>query len=175
MKKIITSVFLLLTIVCQAQSDFKIEKTDSVSKSKSQIYADTKLFIAEEWKSAQAVVQNDDKESGVILIKGAAKYERHPSLVTVTYWYKYTVAFYMKEGKYRIILNNIYCESAYCNGNKWPDVEVCNNCEYPGYLKASMGKNGWQEFQNQIKSDMQSIVSSYEDYIKKPSKLAEQW
>ena len=47
------------------------EKIDSVNKTKLQIYTDTKMFIAEYWKSAQNVIQNDDKDAGVILIKGS--------------------------------------------------------------------------------------------------------
>ena len=54
-----------------SQTNFQWEKIDSVNKSKAQIYSDTKMFIAEVWKSANSVIQNDDKESGLILVKGS--------------------------------------------------------------------------------------------------------
>lgn len=53
-----------------AQTNFKWEKIDSVAKTKSQLYSDTKMFIAETWKSSKDVIQNDDKEGGVLLIRG---------------------------------------------------------------------------------------------------------
>ena len=61
---------LSLTFNVFGQQNFQWERTDTISKTKSQLYADTKMFIAEEWKSAQNVIQNDDKETGSILIKG---------------------------------------------------------------------------------------------------------
>ncbi len=35
---------------------------------KTHLYSATKMFIAEFWKSAKDVIQNDDKEAGIILI-----------------------------------------------------------------------------------------------------------
>ncbi len=67
----------LITLSSIAQVDFRWEKIDSVDKSKSQIYSDTKMAIAELWKSAQSVIQNDDKEGGMILVKGASRKAVH--------------------------------------------------------------------------------------------------
>ena len=71
MKKIFSILLFTLSVnYLFSQTDFKWEKIDSVPKTKYQIYSDTKMFIAENWKSVQNVIQNDDKEAGLILVKG---------------------------------------------------------------------------------------------------------
>ena len=72
MKKIILLTLVTFFNSAFSQTDFKWDKVDSVSKNKGQIYSDTKMFIAEFWKSAQNVIQNDDKEGGMILLKGVS-------------------------------------------------------------------------------------------------------
>jgi len=134
--------------------NFKWEKTDSVAKTKSQIYSDTKMFIAEYWKSAQNVIQNDDKEAGVILVKGLCT-------ITTSAWvndYTYNVTFKMKENKYKIILDNVYAGKAHLKDALALADEPDN-----------------KEQNELLKQDLQSIVDSYEEYIKKPSVSNGDW
>ena len=100
MKQIIlSSVAILIFGQGFTQTNFKWEKVDSVAKNKAQIYSDTKMFIAEYWKSAQTVIQNDDKEGGMILVKGTTDYSFSPMwLVTSKYNYSYSVKF-LNEGQ----------------------------------------------------------------------------
>ena len=51
------------------------------------IYSDTKLFIGNYWKSAKDVIQNDDKEGGIILLKGIQLMNVSYALATFTYVY----------------------------------------------------------------------------------------
>jgi hypothetical protein len=55
--------------IANGQANFKWEVTDSSKKSASEIYSETKMFIAKTWKSSNEVIQNDDKEAGIILVK----------------------------------------------------------------------------------------------------------
>ena len=105
----------ILMIACaHAQTDFKWDKVDSVAKIKGQIYSDTKMFIAEFWKSAQNVIQNDDKEGGSILIKGASIQSKYFQMNDHTWTFSYTVKFMMKDNKCRIVIEDVYCQSARC-------------------------------------------------------------
>ena len=62
MKKLLMFIMLLICAVSlNAQTDLVYEKIDTISKNKDQIYSDTKMFIAENWKSAQSVIQNDEE------------------------------------------------------------------------------------------------------------------
>ena len=54
-KLILTSIGIISCMIGFTQTTF--EKIDSVSKNKSQIYSDTKMFIAEYWKSSKDVIQ----------------------------------------------------------------------------------------------------------------------
>jgi len=90
MKKLLTTIASLLIIASAfGQSTFRIERVDSVSKTKSQIYSDTKMFIAETWKSANDVIQNDDKENGMILIKGVTIQSKYYQMNDHKWFYSY--------------------------------------------------------------------------------------
>jgi hypothetical protein len=167
MKKFIFTIISSFIIAYSfAQSPFSIEKIDSVSKSKTQIYADTKMFIAETWKSAKDVIQNDDKENGIILIKGVSIQSKYFQMNDHKWVYSYTVKFLMKEGKYKIILGDVKCTDAYAGSYKWPLIEFCDNCEFPGYMKTSINKQKWTELMDSLKKEFVGIVDAYDKYIK---------
>jgi hypothetical protein len=174
MKNIILTITAILSFTLGfAQTNFKWEKVDSISKTKAQIYSDTKMFIAEYWKSAQNVIQNDDKEAGMILVKGLYSKDIFFLLNAHNYTYSYTVKFLMKEGKYKIIIENVNCVSATCNGTiKWPLVEPTEN------TSESIGgvpSKRLAEIMVSLKTDLQGIVDSYEKYIKTPSSSNGDW
>lgn len=82
-----TTLLMLWCAVTFGQINFRWEKIDSVAKSKSQIYSDTKMFIAETWKSSKSVIQNDDKENGAVFIEGTVEKIGGTGLRVATYWY----------------------------------------------------------------------------------------
>lgn len=167
---------LLLTsslVISFGQNDFKWEKTDTINKIKPQIYSDTKLFIAETWKSAQDVIQNDDKESGMVLIKGTVKEQINYGLTLYTYYYGYTVTFLMKDNKFKMILNNVTCNTTVAPvGAKYtipciPPFEGENYPDVPNW--GNLSKKKQKELMDNLKTDLQNIVDSYLISIKKQS------
>ena len=173
MKTILTLLLTLSFITSFGQTDFKWEKTDSITKTKTQIYSDTKLFIAEAWKSAQDVIQNDDKEAGMILVKGTVKEEIMYGLTLYTYYYGYTVTFLMKDGKYKIVLNNVTCNTTVApTGAKYtipciPPFEGENYPDVPNW--GNLSKKKQIELMTKLKVDLQGIVDNYLVSIKKQS------
>ena len=165
------TVGILMFTLSYGQVNFKWEKTDSIAKTKSQIYSDTKLFIAETWKSAKAVIQYDDKENGAIFIEGNIKKIAGNANRIADYWYSYNVKFYMKEQKYRIVIENV--EFKHCsNGGGWI-AQVAN--EYPGAWHCSLLEKQWTELMTSLKMDMQYIIDDYEKYIKTSSITNDNW
>jgi hypothetical protein len=155
-----------------AQKDFKWEKVDSIQKTKEQIYSDTKMFIAKEWKSAQNVIQNDDKEGGQILVRGNSTQKVDHGLNVYTYVYNYSVTFKMKDNKYKIIIDNVYCENAVPVGAA--RYSILKIEPFDGlYVK---GKTGMMEqtlpekkavkMMEDLKNELQTIVNDYEKQIK---------
>ena len=174
MKKIIFFTGVLLMFAYGfAQTNFQWEKIDSISKAKAQIYSDTKMFIAEAWKSAQNVIQNDDKEAGMILVKGSSSQTLFFQMNSHTWTFSYTVSFFMKEKKYRIVINNVYCSSARCQQYEWPHIPCSDT--YPGWGKTSLKEDKYTVLMTTLKTELQNIVDSYEKYIKVPSKSNEDW
>lgn len=158
------------------KGNFKWEKMDSVSKTKAQIYTDTKMFISEAWKSAKNVIQNDDKDGGVILVKGISSPKVNVMLSTLEYFYEYTVSFKMKDGKYKVTIDNVYCESM-SDGRKMNSCVLIqpfdggeDNCTAPVW--GGIPKKKSVEVVNALRSELQSIIDSYEKYIKNPANTA---
>ncbi len=172
MKKIITAAILFISIGnLIAQKDFKWEKVDSIQKSKSEIYADTKMFIAETWKSAKDVIQNDDKESGVILIKGKSSIYTPFMLNGYTYVYSYTITFKMKDNKYKINIDQVHFDDGWANGAPHLSaIEPFDGDNYPGMpMSGGLPKGKAVKMMEQLKADLQGIFDSYNIQIIKPS------
>lgn len=159
--------FLLINNV-SGQTNFKWEKSDSIPKTKSQIYTDTKLFIAQTWQSSKEVIQNDDKDGGVILIKGiSVKNASGLMYSSFEYIFEYTLTFKMKDGKYKIILDNVYCKSAYAGSDHRSirQLEPSNEIPYPNKTGELSNKKA-VEIMTLLNHELQSIVDAYVAYLK---------
>lgn len=191
--------FLLLvfTLNSLAQSNFEWVKTDSIQKTKDQIYSTTKMFIAETWKSSKEVIQNDDKDGGIILIKGKTEINWEQPVktgmtkMTIFHdsWYSYNVTFRMKNSKYQIKIDNVTPDDDFQNsiGGSFtglsPEVKDWTLSSQDSITLVSQfnnklgGKNAikimldsYPLYQNVIRllqTNLQNIVSSYSDYLKR--------
>lgn len=177
MKKIkLLFVFIIGMMVLQSygQDNFKWNKVDSVNKTKSEIYSDTKMYIAQTWKSAQNVIQNDDKESGNILVKGQIiKHIIVMGLQDYCYTYNYTVTFLMKENKFKITLDNVYCESAIFMTN--PSAYISKIQPFEGECTETFNKKKTNVMMSEVKSGLQNLVDDYIKTIKSPSVITKEW
>lgn len=173
---LIMSVFL-----SNAQTNFKWDIMDSIPKTKSQIYSDTKIFIAKTWKSAQNVIQNDDKESGNIIIKGSSIQKVNHSMNVFTYIYNYTVTFKMKDNKYKIIIDNVYCESAIPVGQAKFDIIKIEpfDGEYvkgeTSMMNVTLPEKKAVTMITALKSELQLIADEYIKSMKTASSDNEDW
>lgn len=177
MKKLSLLLF-ALPLMASAQTNFVWEKTDSIPKTKAQIYTDTKMFIADTWKSAQNVIQNDDKDAGLILIKGNTIIKKY-GFGTNTYTYGYSVIFRMKENKFRIEIKDIYCDDAYFSGSNGiqqiKKIGPFTECPDDFTIWTSnISCDNAMKIMFELSSNMQSIVTAYSEYIQKPS-AADDW
>lgn len=175
-KAILLILFSTIFSLSYCQDNFIWDKIDSIPKTKDQLYSDSKMFIAEVWKSAQAVIQNDDKENGVILIKGSTKFNYPMFMRSIDLYFNYKIIFMMKNNKIRVILNDVYCNSVYCSTFEWPKMPVAD--EYPktkGLISTGVSKNNYLEIMKILKNELQTIVDSYLVYMKKTSVTQSNW
>ncbi len=170
---------LLLTSNIQftlSQENFKWDVViDSLEGTSNQLYTKTKLFIGEYWKSAQNVIQIDEKEEGIVLVKGNRIEEMTFALNKHTWVFRYSIKFLIKDTKCRIIIDDVYCESANCEGTKWPLLPVSNTYPKGGYWKTSIGKDRYIEIMMNLKNELNLIVASYINYLKKPLVYDSDW
>ncbi len=176
MKRIaLTSLALFFVNTIFSQSNFKWEKSDSISKTKIEIYSITKLFISEYWKSSQDVIQNDDKEAGIILVKGISNKFTFTSMgATYAYKYSYNVTFRMKDSKYKFTIENVKCYSTV--GSSFDNKLIIephelDNCPY----KEKKFGEKCNQIMTSLKSELQSISDNYENAIKSAKKTEGDW
>lgn len=202
MKYIITQILLFVCFWGYSQANFKWEKIDSVAKSKEQIYSDTKMFIGETWRQGSTAInngqiamqvltgngqstknlspekhniQNDDKEAGVILVKGEMEFNSNFMMNLHIYRYTYDIRFFMKDNKYKVIIENVHCVYAHCANYDWPLVEPCEGDDCPGYGKTGMPKEKYNELMASLKANLQGILDGYATYIKTPGVTKSDW
>ncbi len=177
MKRIsLTAATLLLMTFSIAQSNFKWDKIDSIAKNSDEIYSITKMFIGETWKSAQDVIQNDDKTGGMILVKGLSIQTINYQLNDHTWRFSYTVKFLFKDSKYRIVIENVYCEAARCAEYEWPHMPVADT--YPsekGLRTTGVSQERYLEIMAALKQELQSIVDGYKQYLDTPKSNNGDW
>jgi len=160
-KTILTAFAFLVTTFTFCQTNFEWQIKDSVKNTQAEIYSKTKLFIGTTWKSAKDVIQNDDKEGGVILVKGLSKPGVFTQLgATYSYTYSYDVTFKMKDNKYFFELKNVKCFST--TGSSFDNKLLIEphdqeNCPY------SKNKFGLKcnQLMTDLKIELQSIADSY--------------
>ncbi len=157
-----------------AQTNFVWEKSGTVTKSKSQMYSDTKMYIAKTWTSPKNEMRNDDKDGGVIFYKAVTTMKVPYKLGQCVYVYVYNLTFRIQDHRYKIMLDNVYCESAYTSGRKGSPITKINpfegdNCPETGTFKnPGLPKGEVIPMMTSFKKQLQSFVDGYEQCIKAP-------
>jgi hypothetical protein len=161
MKNLIIIFFAVTSLNAFSQENFKWDKVIEVNKTQTDLYSSTKEFIADYWKSANNVIQNDDREGGVLIVKGITKHPIEFNKINVQYYtYAYTIKFYLKENRCRILIENVFCESG-----EHKDLKLIqpNDTEYPKYYKPEKCK----ATQQSLKYTLNNIVLAFEEHVKK--------
>lgn len=167
--------FLLLSFAsfliysASAQADFKWGKIDSIPKTKSQIYSVTKTFISSVWKASDKTVQNDNKEAGIIVVKGKSVQIFNFALCPYEYTYEYIVTFKMRDGMFKITIDHVYCSSAYGGKDRSAikRIEPADGNPYPLETGWLAEKRAFKMIQT-LKQELQTILDSYVEFLKAP-------
>lgn len=171
MKKLLFLILIgISTLFSFGQENFKWNKIDTTSLTKNELYLITKSFIAEKFVSANAVIQNDDKEAGVIILSVRNIQEVKYSLALYTYVYSYNVIFKFKDGKYNLIIDNVYCINSYFSGTgkigKIQPFEGEENYPRPSFSNPNIPTHKAVPMMNNLKKELQDLFDSYVIYLK---------
>ena len=168
-KLLLILIAFVLVYSASAQADFKWGKIDSISRTKSQIYLDTKIFISNVWKASGKTIVTDEKEAGVIVVKGKSSQIFNFSLCPYEYTYEYIVTFKMRDGMYKITIDHVYCSSAFGGKDRSPikRIEPVDGIPYPldtGWLAEKRAVKMIQT----LKQELQTIMDGYTEFLKAP-------
>ena len=162
MKNLITLLVALLPFCVTAQENFRWDIRDSNTLSKDDIYSKAKQFIAETWNEPSQVIKNDDKESGMILLRGLTTEAKTHQMNLHEFTFQYQMKFQMREGEWRLVIEDVVCESHWVGANKWRVIEVSDS--FPGKGKsANMNAQRYGEVMAGLKQSLQDIA---DDYVK---------
>lgn len=177
MKHIILLLFLSTSIF--SQENFIWDQIDTIPGTKSELYSKTKSFIAYYWRDAKHVIQNDDKEGGIIIVKGSIDKTLNILWDEAVYIYNYTFTFMLKDGRYRIKAADVYCDRSYIRG-KSVDIRCIPPFEGENHLKGTMfeaapKKKSQQRMMEEIKVHIGAIVAAYMIHMRSKNEIAEDW
>ncbi|WP_421752918.1 DUF4468 domain-containing protein [Croceimicrobium sp.] len=150
MKNVIALLFSFVAFSAMAQSNPTeipptVVEVDSVF-TKEDVYKSLKVYIAESFKNANAAIQMDDLDLGVIIVKGTYENymkgifgERNPA----GFWH-FTAKFEVKDGRYRYSVYDIYLEQAQATTYpdkiyRWDDYRANRLREMIAELQATFG------------------------------------
>ena len=173
MKTVLFVAICLFASLTNRAQEFKFEKIIESGKNKTELYSNTKMFVADCWSSAQDVVQNQDDTAHTIQIKATQLFGSKASMgFGNIYIYKYTVKFQAKDNKCRIQIYDIECTDAYQYGLgtevKIPKIQPCTG-DNPNQTTKKMGKGISKkkavELMQDLKAFFNSIIGSYEKQL----------
>ncbi len=182
LRNITLSIILIFTLTfnLNGQESFKIDLIDSSNLKKNELYSATKQFIAQTWKSANNVIQNDDRDGGNVVVKGVSEM-KVPGMFGYTYIYAYTFTFRVKDEKFRITLDNIYCENAKVKSNNSCDLKLIqpfdgDNCPSTSSIFCiGPSKSKAIEMMNSLRKEMNYIAYLYSIAMKNHKKVSDDW
>jgi len=116
MKRILLVIILMLPIIAHAQTVpidsatnkvlyTEVIKVDGVLKD--ELYTRAREWFAKTFRSAQSVLQMDDKDAGKIIGKGAASSSFKYMIASIDFLLKYTISIAVKDGRYRYEITDI--------------------------------------------------------------------
>jgi len=181
MRKYFIAIVLAITNVnLWAQKDFKWDIITESSKTQAQLYADVKNFINRAWEAAGKNIVQEDEAKGFIFAKGNVQLSVGARLAPRMYNFEYDVKFYVKDNKYRIVIDNVFCNSAQMTGGhntvEVPRPDVADTYpEKKGRKLTGMNKKNYEDMIYRLKSEIQITADSYLKYMSSDVEIDTDW
>jgi len=181
MKKVITILLLLVSIIVKSQDDkdlidlMKIPRdksgeiiyTDVVnidSATAQNLYSRAKLFVADVYKSSKDVTQLNDDVAKTILIKPNIKNHIKSFLVNDNWGYtSYQIFIECKDNKYRYTISGFYHHAPSSINNYLRDGGILYKNSPKGYSDKI-----WAQITLQAKNEIDVIIDLMQKFMKKP-------
>jgi hypothetical protein len=137
-------------------------KIDSVPLSKETLYAKAKEYIAYSFKSAQNVIQLDDKDNGKIIAKGNFISIKKLGIITYVSTIEFTFTIDVREGRFRGIIEDLREVTA--GGGSFKN-------EKPAVGTFVLPKGNWDKIKEQGRIDAQAHLEDFASFMKAKPKV----
>jgi hypothetical protein len=141
---------------------------DSVSKD--ELFNRSKNCFVSLFKNSQKVIQEENRENGVIVGKGNIKvYAKALGMTAPAGYVNFTISLYVKNGRYKYIISNFIHEGS---GSNMPSVGNLEN-EKPGSF--SWTNKQWNDVKNQVYNEIDNIIVTIKLEMNKKSEIKNDW
>jgi hypothetical protein len=154
----------------------KVVNVDTTLSSK-ELYNRARAWFAETYRSAQDVIQMDDKEIGKIIGKGNMKYVSSVFVGSngTKGWIRYTISIQVKDGRYKYDISNFLHEGNAFNPYGAISFGLITNsieCPYKtGSMSGQKWKNKvWKDIKETIEANISPLSQSIISAMGKPAK-----
>lgn len=150
---------------------FTFDSSIVLKKSTNQLFLDTKIFVAENWKMAKEVIDVEDKNGTFMLVKSLTDSENKCG----KFRFEYCIKFYFKDGAVRVQIDNVRCKALENETFKSP---ILLDSEYP-FMLDGLGIECFEdEILNAIvyfQNDSKAFISKYLKQISSQSIQSMDW
>lgn len=148
---LLSFVLCLFASVSYSQNNFELDTIFTIDKTKLELYNSSKMYIVSSFKSANDVIQLDDFETGIIVVKGSLMESVNYSLSTKKYYFTFTLKIFMKDNKYRIVIEDIKNTISPVNHN------LLLIGKYRGAFQDNLPKGKYEELMNKLSIRINNI------------------
>ena len=138
------------------------------SASKDELFSRTKSCFAHLFKSSKNVIQNEDKDSGIIIGKGNIKaYARALGNDYDGGFVNFTITIACKDGRYKYVITDFVHEGT---GSKMPSGGNLENESARTWTNKQ-----WKTMKSQIDTEIKNLISLIKSEMDKPTPQNEKW
>jgi len=143
-------------------SPYEFTLIDSVKGAKDELFVKANEWVAKSFVDAKSVIQMHDKEAGKIIAKGVMTVNTSFMLYTLTNHVSYTATISIKEGKYKIVLDNFELFETVTTSRVVPCSSSLDKTSSP-----CIQGNQWDKIRWGCYSQAQNFLLSFKSGMKK--------
>ena len=143
-----------------------VKLTDSTSKN--ELFSRAKTCFAYVFKSSKNVIQNEDKDAGIII--GKATIKAHARALGSDYdggFVNFTITIVCKDGRYKYTITDFVHEGT---GSKMPSGGNLENKSVGTWTNRQ-----WNLMKSQTDTEVKNLISSIKSEMRKPSPQNDKW
>lgn len=148
-------------------TDCKYIFIDSLNLKKEELYKPIRVWVSKTFYDSKSVIQMDDKELGKIVCKGIIQVDGAKNFLGSSVGkdqVHFTLNIDIKDGKYRLIYDDLVHKAGYYNGAK-AGGSLCNDKPYKGG-SLEFSKKRWNSVKAYVADQINSLYKELQSDIR---------